>query len=318
MTTLDQSISTRSLQLQALTAINTQDFLAAFGLENLRWSRKVLDALCWLPSRRFARQMVRYDQMIGELGLHRASQKTIQNYVQHLEVEGDQNIPLSGPLLVLSNHPGMTDTLVLFASLKRADLRIVAAQRPFLKALPNISRHLIYVPEREGQRMGVVRSVVNNLRAGGAVLTFPAGQIEPDPISMPGATESLMDWSESIAIFSRPVPELKIVVAIVSGVLWPAATQLPLTRLRRQQKDRERMGAAIQVFIQQVLPFYKPVTTRVVFGPAFSPADVVATNEATSITRAITAQARQLIETIQKSVKWSGIIETSQDSDEPA
>jgi hypothetical protein len=296
MTTLEQAIPTQATQLQILTAINTQDFLAAFGIENLRWGRKVLDALCWLPARRFAKQIVHYDQLVGEQGLHTASQKALDDYVQRLEIEGRHNIPESGPLLVLSNHPGMTDALVLFTSLERANMRIVAAQRPFLEALPNVSRQLISVPEEDGQRMGVVRAVVSHLRLGGAILTFPAGQIEPDPISMPGAVESLAGWSESIAIFSRLVPELKIVVAIVSGVLWPAATRSPITRLRRRQQDRERMGAALQVLVQQTLPFIKPVTTRVVFSEAFTPADMPSSSDATSLNRVITAQARRLIE----------------------
>ena len=300
MTSLDQSMSTRSLQLQALTAINTQDFLAAFGMESIRRGRKALDTLCWLPARRFAKQMVRYDELVGDLGLHTASQITLHDYVQRLEVEGQQNIPPAGPLLVLSNHPGITDALVLFTSLERADLRIVAAQRPFLEALPNVTRRLIYVPEETGQRMRAVRAVVSHLRAGGAILTFPAGQIEPDPISMPGAIESLAGWSESVAIFTRLVPEVKIVVAIVSGVLWPAVTQSPITRVRRQQKDREHMGAALQVLIQQTLPFYKPVTTRAVFSEAFTPAEISNLSDAKSITRAITAQASRLIEYSQK------------------
>lgn len=300
MSTIDPMVLTQTTQLQALTAINTQDFLAAFGMENLRQGRKALDVLCWLPALRFARQMVQYDQLVGKSDLHTASQQILNHYVQRLEIDGQQNIAPDGPLLVLSNHPGMTDALVLFASLRRSDLRIVAAQRPFLQALPNINRKLIFVPEQDGQRMGVVRSVVSHLRLGGAILTFPAGQIEPDPISMTGAVESLAHWSESITIFSRLVPDLMIVVAIVSGVLWPAATQSPVTRLRRQQKDRERMGAALQVLIQITLPFYKPVTTRVVFSQAITPADIPRSNEAGSITGAITARARQLIEYSQE------------------
>lgn len=300
MTTIDQIVLTQATQLQALTAINTQDFLAAFGMENIHEGRKTLDALCWLPARRFARQMVQYDQLVGQVGLHNASQQILINYVQRLEIDGQQNIPPEGPLLVLSNHPGMTDALVLFASIYRPDLRIVAAQRPFLEALPNINRKLIFVPEQDGQRMGVVRSVVSHLRLGGSILTFPAGQIEPDPISMPGAVESLAGWSESIAIFSRLVPDLKIVVAIVSGVLWPAATQSPVTRLRRQQKDRERMGAALQVLIQITLPFYRPVTTRVVFSQAITPTAIPGSDEAISITEAIKAQAHRLIEYSQE------------------
>ncbi len=292
MTTIDQRLSLQASQLQSLTAINTQDFLSSLGLENLRRPRKALEWFCWLPSRRFARQMVRYDQRVGELGLHLASQEILPGYVQRLEVEGGENIPLSGPLLVLSNHPGMTDTLLLFASLKRPDLRVIAARRPFLEALPNVSRRLIFVPEQDGGRMAVVRDVVSHLRAGGAILTFPAGQIEPDPVSMPGAVEALAGWSESIALFSRLVPEVKIVVAIVSGVLWPAATQARITHIRKQQKDRERMGAAIQILIQQALPFYKPVTARLVF----SPADIPGSNDPAHLTQAITTQARRLVE----------------------
>jgi hypothetical protein len=296
MTTLEQSLLAQATQLQALTAINTQDFLAAFGMENIRQGRKVLDALCWLPARRFANQMVAYDNLVGETGLHAASQIILADYVQRLEIEGQDNIPSEGPLLVLSNHPGMTDSLVLFASISRPDLRIVAAQRPFLQALPNLTRQLIFVPEEDGQRMGVVRSVVSHLRLGGAILTFPAGQIEPDPLSMPGAVESLAGWSESIAIFGRLVPEVKIVVAIVSGVLWPAVTQSPLTRLRHQQKDRERLGAALQALVQLTLPFYRPVTTRV----AFTPADISGSDGAISITDVIKDRARRLIEYSQE------------------
>ena len=117
MTTIDHMLLSQASQLQALTAINTQDFLAAFGMDNLRRGRKALDTLCWLPARRFARQMVQYDHLVGELGLRTASQRILKDYVQRLEIEGQQNIPADGPLLVLSNHPGMTDSLVLFASI---------------------------------------------------------------------------------------------------------------------------------------------------------------------------------------------------------
>ncbi len=301
MTSPEFNAWNRTSQLHALTEINTQDFLAAFGVnyERLRYGRKLLAALCWIPARRFALQMVAYDQNVARLGLHRASADILGRYVQRFEIFGQENIPASGPLLVLSNHPGMTDTLILFASLPRPDLRVVAAVRPFLQALPNVSHYLISVPEEAAGRMGVVRAVVSHLRAGGAILTFPAGEIEPDPLSMPGAIEALANWSESIAIFARLVSEVKIMVAIVSGVIWPTVANSPLTRLRRHQKDRERLGAALQAFIQLSLPSYRPVITRVVFGPAYYPADLAGSMESSAITRAIAAQAKHLIEQSQ-------------------
>jgi len=292
----EQAFVGRPAQLQALTHINTQDFLASFGLQDFQRGRKALQALCWFPAQRFARQMVRFDQQVGVSGLRPASQSTLQGYTGSLEVHGLEHIPAEGPLLLLSNHPGMTDTLIQFSSLPRADLKIVAAERPFLQALPNVSRHLIYVSEEPGQRMGVVRSTVQHLRRGGSVLTFPAGQIEPDPACMPGAIQSLDVWSESIAIFARLAPETQIVIAIVSGVIWPAALRHPLTRLRRQPKDRERLGAALQVLVQTLLPFYRPVRARVDYSPSQPASRLAALGEPTAILQAITAQARQLIE----------------------
>jgi hypothetical protein len=144
--------------------------------------------------------------------------------------------------------------------------------------------------------MGVVRSAVQHLRRGGAVLTFPAGQIEPDPASRPGAIESLDVWSESVAIFARMVPETQIVTAIVSGVIWPAAFNHPLTRLRKQKKDQERLGAALQVLVQTLLPFYQPVTTRIIFSRPVRAGDLADSKDPTAILSAITSQARLLIQ----------------------
>jgi hypothetical protein len=285
-------------QRQTLVQANIQDFLASFGLEHLRHGRGALEALCRLPARRFADQMMDFDRRVGEDGLHRASRHTLSTYVSQFEISGQENLPTEGPLLVLSNHPGLVDTLVLFSSLPRPDLRIVASERPFLKALVNVSRFLIYVPDDPDRRMGVVRSVVSHLRGGGSALTFPAGEIEPDPASMPGALDALERWSDSIAVFARLAPETRIVVAIVSGVIWPATLQHPLTRLRKQPKGRERIAASLQILAQTLRPSLRPVATRVAYSPAL-PAGELASDGAAALKEAITAQARRLILNVQ-------------------
>lgn len=286
----------QAAQLRALTKINTQDFLTSFGLDQLAWGQKTLEFICRYPSRRFARQMIDYDRRVGEEGLKAASQQTLKGFTENLEISGQEHIPSHGPLLVVSNHPGMTDTLALFACLPREDLCIVAAERPFLQALPHVSQHLIYVSDDSAKRMGVVRAVTDHLRQGGAVLTFPAGQIEPDPAAMPGAVEALRGWAESIAVFVRLVPQLQILPTLVSGVIWPVALHHPLTHLRRQQKDRERLGASLQVLIATLLPNYRPVNVRVAFGAPLLAADLARLGDAASITRSVTEQMRRLIE----------------------
>jgi 1-acyl-sn-glycerol-3-phosphate acyltransferase len=251
--------------------------------------------------------MAEFDRRVGELGLGQGGRLTLNDYAASLEVAGQENLPKSGPLLVLSNHPGISDTLALFASLPRRDLKVVAAERPFLNALSNVSRHLIYVPEDASQRMGVVRSAVAHLRHGGAVLTFPAGEIEPDPACMPGAVDSLRSWSESVAVFARLAPDTHISVAIVSGVIWPASLQHPLTRLRKERKAQESIAASLQILAQTLLPSFKPVRVRVVFSPAF-PAGMLASQGGKALMEAVTGQARRLIQDSTETLKVSKTI----------
>lgn len=282
-------------RLETLTQINIQDFLDSFGLGGLRLGRRLVEALCRAPARRFARQMVLFDERVGELGLQQAARLTLDRYVRDVQVYGGENIPTEGPLLLLSNHPGMSDSLALFACLGRPDLKIPAAHRPFLESLTHVTERLIFLSEEAGQRMGVVRAATRHLKSGGVILTYPAGRIEPDPATMPGAIASLETWAESIAVFARLVPEMRILVAIVSGVIWPAAMKHPLTRLRKQKIDQERLGASLQVLFQTALPFYRPVITSVRFAQACSPAELAPSADPAELLEAVRAQARELI-----------------------
>jgi 1-acyl-sn-glycerol-3-phosphate acyltransferase len=64
---------------------------------------------------------------------------------QRFKVEERERLPRDGPLLLISNHPGLSDAVALFASTLRPDLRMVASEWPFLDALPNTSRYLFTV-----------------------------------------------------------------------------------------------------------------------------------------------------------------------------
>src|SRR5512137_1621139 len=112
-------------QLRTLTNINLDDLVGAFGWQDrprLSWLAR---ALFQSPARAFARQMLDFDRNIQDLGLVEAARITERLHVRDVQIYGAENIP-SGPFLALSNHPGMTDTLALFASLRRNDLRAIA------------------------------------------------------------------------------------------------------------------------------------------------------------------------------------------------
>jgi hypothetical protein len=215
---------------------------------------------------------VDFDNAVGKEGLASASRRTVANYVGDVRIFGREHIP-AGAFLALANHPGMTDALSLFAALNRPDLLVVALQRPFLQALPHVSRQLSCVSEEPSSYSGVVRRVGSHLRAGGAALSFPAGHIEPDPSVCGGAEESLQSWVQSAGAIARLAPEAAILPILVRGVVWPTAAQNWLTRLKKTARDREKVAAALQLLAQIVLKV-RPVRVTVQIGRPIYPHDL--------------------------------------------
>lgn len=237
-------------QLDTLTQINLDDLVTSFGWQKYPLLPAVLRAFFAKPARKFAQQMVEFDTLTGKVGLSEAACRFLQNrYIKDLRVHGRENMPTTGPVLVLSNHPGMTDNVSLFAAVNRPDLRIIAIQRPFLESLYNISPMLSYVSDNPSDRMRAVRQVSAHLRAGGVALTCPAGKIEPDPDVYPGALESLNNWTDSSGVFMRFAPQTKIVPVLISGVIWERTAHYWLTRIKRTRDERERLAAALQLLV---------------------------------------------------------------------
>jgi hypothetical protein len=264
-----------------------------------RPGRRLLEWLIWPAARSFARMMADYDARVCELGLVAAAAGLVARLDGKVEVTGAEYLPAAGPVLFVANHPGLTDSVVLLANLPPVDLRVIAAERPFLCALPCTGRHLIYLEENHATAgMAAVRTATAHLRGGGGLLTFPAGRIEPDPGTMPGAVASLQGWSPSLALLVRLAPETVVVPVVVAGVISGEMLRNPLARLRRSQKDRERLAASLQLAAQVALPTYKPVRVRVAFGPPLCGVDLVRLPDTAAIMKNVTGQVRCLIETV--------------------
>ena len=249
-------------RLERLTRVCMDDVISAFGLDGVRRWRVVLESLSRWPARRLAYQVLTYDRIVGESGLGAGGAWALGKLSREARTESQDNVPREGPLLLVSNHPGLADAVALFAAMPRDDLRVIAADRPFLDALPNTSRHLLTLKDAPAGRSGVVREAARHLRGGATVLTFPGGRIEPDPAVLPGAVEALGFWSSSADLFARLTPGLAVVPVVVSGVISPSALRIPLTRLRRHKRDREWLAATLQMLI----PALRNVDARVRFG----------------------------------------------------
>jgi hypothetical protein len=194
-----------------------EELVDAFGFEKNSILSKIICALLIQLAKKFAIQLIDFDREVGKSGLLEAARKALPNYIRTLSVTGADSVPPRGPLLVLANHPGLSDALCLIAAIQRLDLRVIALERPLLRALPNASKYLFFVDSSPAKRMTAVRQVVAHLKGGGAVLIFPAGKIEPDPDVYDGAEQSLANWSDSVSLFLRLVPETQVVPALVRG-----------------------------------------------------------------------------------------------------
>ena len=251
-------------QLDDLTQINLDDLVSAFGFQKYPLPAWVIRILFRGAARKFAQHMIEFDRDIGIHGMAQAARETDKHYVRALCVSGQEHLP-HGSFLALSNHPGMTDSLAVLAALGRAEIRIIALDRPFLLSFPNLGKHLSFVTDDRNERVSLLRKVSAHLRSGGSVLTFPAGHIEPDPDIYPGAVESLQAWTDSVGVFLRLAPQTAVVPIVVRQVIWDRTAYHPLMRLRATRADRELLAAAVQLLLQLLLNF-QPVTVYVQIG----------------------------------------------------
>lgn len=286
-------------QLDTLTQINLDDLVSSFGWQGNPFLAALVRRGFVRPARKFARQMVEFDNLVGQTSLAEASRTIVQRlYVQDVCVHGREHIPPTGPALFLSNHPGMADTISLFAAINRTDLKIIALHRPFLVSLTNVTRDLFYISDDASERMRAVRGASAHLRNGGSALTFPAGSIEPDPLVYPGAFDSLTKWTDSAGVFLRLARDLRIVPVLVSGVIWERTARHWLTRLKRTRLEREKLAAALQL-LAIILRDARPTTVHVQFAAPIT-LDEVGSTDSDAIHAKVIERMRGLIQDTPK------------------
>lgn len=262
--------------VRELTRQISHEFWKMLGLDPKTKLKPLLRPILELPSRRFSQVAATFDQLVADAGFSEALHWVTPQFITNLHVAGQERLPDDGPLLVASNHPGGADALAIASSLPRPDLKIVVSAIPFITALPNAAKHLIYTTLDPFERMRAVRESIRHLKAGGALLIFPSGMVDPDPAHLPGALAALSGWSASIGVIVKAVPQTKIVTTIVSGVLAPSSLRNPLIRIRSNARDRQKLAEALQVIQQMLFPRRLAVATHVDFGAPFSSTIVAA------------------------------------------
>jgi hypothetical protein len=179
-------------QIETLAQVCVDDLLNALGLSGLHRSRRPLELLFRTLERRLARQIATYDEIVGEFGPSAGGEWALEWMTRRLKVEGRERVPREDALLLVSNHPGLSDAVALFASTPGPDLRVVVSEWPLLDVLPNTLRHLFTITKSPARRIGAIRAAARHLRGGGALLTFLA-------MYYPGNLEIARDLGDKLA-----------------------------------------------------------------------------------------------------------------------
>lgn len=281
-----------SANVESLRRFITHEIFKALGV-SAGWAQRLFGPLFRPPTQRFAQLAAAFDERVAQYGFCEAARWVLPRFARAVVAHGSEHIPTEGPLLIASNHPGTCDSLAIAAQVPRRDLKIVATSVPFIRGLPATASHLIYCAQQDvHERMAVVRAAIRHLREGGALLIFPSGRIDPDPALLPGAAQRLDSWSPSLEVMLRCAPQTQVLVTIVSGVLASEWLRSPITRLRKELGDRQRIAEFFQVMQQMLFPRDPLVDPAISFSPPVTGAELGGGD----VTRRIVERARALLE----------------------
>jgi hypothetical protein len=291
------------------TAVRLQELILdevaqAFGAARDGPFRRACGALFSLPTGRFARRFAAADREVGRAGLASGCGWLLSDLGVKVAARGTEHLPARSPLLVASNHPGAYDSVALASCVRRRDLKILLYDAPFYRGMPNARGWFIYATGDPIERMTALRTTIRHLQEGGSVVHFGTGVIEPDPALGPGAITALGQWSRSIEILLRRVPDTRLVLAAASGVMVPAFARSPLRLLRRDPVDRRRVSEYLQVITEMVFPRLFRVTVRLSFAPPVSATQLSRESAGRGLMPAILARERRLLEEHQAA--WHG------------
>ena len=243
--------------IEEIARETVRDISQVFHFNPESWWYAVMHKILMIPATKFASFMRSADLKVGMRSLWEAARDLLPRFSGGWQVEGGEHLPKEGPLLVVSNHPGATDSLAVLAALERPDVHMVANARPTLEILPNTSEHLLYLSKQVDARMTTLRNLIQLLKEGNTVVLFPRGGMEPEPSLFPGALESLNNWSESIGVLLSKVPETMLQLILTQDVLTKEAWEHPLTKLGKTTTQKHEISVILQLIVQSLFNKWK-------------------------------------------------------------
>ncbi len=281
--------------IETLSNTLVGEIFKALGLAEHGRARRWFGPLFRSATERLSRIGVTFDRLCAAEGLHQAADWALTNWCTGIQTRGVEHIPAGQPLLVISNHPGAYDALVIISRLKREDLRLIASDIPFLKYLPHARDHFLFVDSNTQVRASATRMGLRHLENGGALLLYGSGQIDPDPALFAEAPLHVDHWSRSIGLFLKRVPETRVVLSVVSHIVSRRWARSPLVWFRRQPIDKRRLVEFGQVIQQLLFPGSFYISPRLSFATLSRAADLQSETRSPDLLAGLVAREKELM-----------------------
>lgn len=272
------------------------DACQTLGIRLGSFRQKIIAMLANKPANRLAVLLLELDRILARDGILAAAKAAHLHLAKILSSSPAPAYPKNGPLLVVSNHPGATDTLNAILAVERNDHMLVAGKRPMLAALPHIRRHLFFLNRDVTDRFSTLRAMIQSLKEGKTVVLFPRGILEPDPAIATGALKSIDLWSKSVGVLLSKVPETTVLPILSSHVVLPQIWHHWLVQSSFIKKSPYHKALIMQLAMQQLHkdPAWRQ-PTRLDYGQPCTAKELDATLNPDSLTQAVQQLMKDLM-----------------------
>ena len=294
-------------EIKALSETLIEEIFNALGFSKTGFFSRTFGWLFRKPTDRLAALGVTANHMIASEGFVEAAAWMLTHWCDHVTARGTETVPAKGPLLVVSNHAGTYDTFVIASQLGREDLNLIGSDVPFLKNLPNTKAHIFFLSDKTHERMTAARAGIHHLQDGGSLLLYGTGLIDPDLEVYPGAKKEIENWSMSIDMFLKHVPEVQVLVTIVSGVVSKRWAHHPITWLKRIGWQKRRLAEFGQVIQQLLYPGSFYLQPHISFAPPVTVTELRCESSSDRLLPAVITRGKSLLDEHQA---WLGKINT--------
>jgi len=232
------------------------EIVRALGRRALGDGRRLIGSAVPPPRRTLRRRHRRAEERALSEGLPGAARRHPLRFRLRPAVRGAERIPGDGPLIIASNHPGLTTR---WPSWRRSQDRPHGrhlGRRFALRALAAAANYFIYAPLSTAGRTRALRGAIRHLEGGGSLLIYPHTEVEPGPR---GATRSPGSSGRTGRRASRswmppasPGPACK----------WPRQRRFscrrfldsPIVKVRRDAAEAPEVAEFLQVSWQMSIP----------------------------------------------------------------